>query len=395
MWRIGILLIAASCGRLGFDDHAPSPSSGTPDAPGSTTQPPDASGIAAQLLTCGSPTRFTITADNTGFASTPRTNGFGVFDVDSQGALWGWSYDIVEGGLDAKAESIQLGSNTNSSLGGAAVGDQFVIATGNPGMSPGETVYALDSKLDAVSTPSSTTGETPGQVPLAANGSTLAYATIEATGDADIRLLDSNGGDASNAQIVDAASDMPSYAQVLATSHGFAFGYGLGNGLVQIATFDVNLNSLVGPTNIDANTDDMRSPELAYSPTLDQFAIAWHQKDVTNDDDIWATIVDGELNVVVAPFEVAPYSTNAVLASDASGFWIAYDTYDPMGMKPDAMAASHVDATGTVTSAAITSSGGSPASWQLIERAGQVVLVWAESGGSGPNLYFDPMCNGG
>ena len=40
-------------------------------------------------------------------------------------------------------------------------------------------------------------------------------------------------------------------------------------------------------------------------------------------------IVDSQLDTVAAPFEVAPFSTNAVDKSDSSGFWLAYDTYDP------------------------------------------------------------------
>jgi|HubBroStandDraft_6_1064221.scaffolds.fasta_scaffold25999_3 hypothetical protein len=388
--------MAASCGRLGFNDHptTQSPSSGTPDAPiGSPTQP-DAPGTMSQLLTCGSPTRFAITTDNNGFASAPRTNGFGVFDVDSQGALWGWSYSLDDSGLVTSADSIQMGSNTNASIGGAAIGDQFVVAGGNGSPATGTTLYAFDSMLKPIGSPSARSGEFAGQIPLAVNGSAIAYATTAAAGDADIRLVDANGNDASSVNIVGVATEMPSYVAVVATSGGFALGYADGNsGRMQIATFDSQLDVVAPPTTVDGGTY-MESPLFAYSPTLDEFAVAFDVKDETEDDDAWAMIVDHNMNVVVAPFEVAPFSTNAVIAADSSGFWIAYNTYDPTGMQPDAMASSHIDASGTVLPRTVTSSGGSPASWQLIDRDGQVVLVWAESGGNGPNLYFDPMCGG-
>ena len=100
-------------------------------------------------------------------------------------------------------------------------------------------------------------------------------------------------------------------------------------------------------------------------------------------------IVDNGLNIVVQPFEVAPFSTNVVAGADADGFWLAYDTYKPANI----MAASHVDGSGNVTARPVTSSGGTPVNWNVAERDGQAILVWTETGGNGPNLYLDPFCN--
>jgi hypothetical protein len=133
----------------------------------------------------------------------------------------------------------------------------------------------------------------------------------------------------------------------------------------------------------------MYAPWFAYSATLDKFLVTWHQKDVTSDDDTWAMIVDSTLNIVVQPFEVAPFSTNVVAAADADGFWLAYHTYTPASI----IAASHVAVDGTVTARPVTSSGGTPVNWNVVERDGQAILVWTETGGSGPNLYLDPLCN--
>ncbi|MGE5183505.1 MAG: hypothetical protein ACM31C_15645 [Acidobacteriota bacterium] len=52
----------------------------------------------------------------------------------------------------------------------------------------------------------------------------------------------------------------------------------------------------------------------------------------------------------------------------------------------------HVATDGTITPRAITNSGGTPGKWTMVARATQPVLVWTELGGSGPDLYFDPMC---
>jgi len=60
---------------------------------------------------------------------------------------------------------------------------------------------------------------------------------------------------------------------------------------------------------------------------------------------------------------------------------------------PSLLAGAKIDATGNITPRAIVRSGGTPGPWTTVERDGQPVLVWSEVGGSGPDLYFDPMCD--
>ncbi|HEX7699093.1 MAG TPA: hypothetical protein VF403_00140, partial [Kofleriaceae bacterium] len=58
----------------------------------------------------------------------------------------------------------------------------------------------------------------------------------------------------------------------------------------------------------------------------------------------------------------------------------------------DHLAASQISSTGVLTPVSITGDGGTPAQWTFVQRNGQTVLVWQETGGNGPDLYFDPMC---
>jgi hypothetical protein len=374
-----LLLATAACGRFGFDDvpHSNPDASPTPDA-------------SPQVLACGAPSRFTVGADEQGFTSVSRDNGFAVFTTDTPGAVWGWSYELDNDMLVESADAVQIGSGANAQLGGAALGDQIVLAAGLK--SGGTALCSLDTSLATSVAPNVLANNATATMPVAAGAGALAFASMQ-NGVAEIQIIKNDGEVEPASALVGSAGDMPSYVAAIATSSGFALGYANGNsGRAELATFDTNLDSLVAVTPIDAGTY-MELPWFAYSPALDQTLVVWHQKDVTDDDDVWGMIVDHSLATVVAPFEIAPFSTNAIAGADATGFWVAYDTYDPMMMSPNKMAASHVSPAGDVTARPVMSSGGTPSSWNFVERDGQVVLTWTESGGSGPNLYFDPMCN--
>ncbi|HEY3802028.1 MAG TPA: hypothetical protein VGL61_05445 [Kofleriaceae bacterium] len=382
MWRLGILLLATACGRFGFDDLPHSnPDAGTA---------PDATDAGPPLLACGSPTRFTIGTDQQGFASIARDNGFAAFTSDTPGALWGWSFELDGGALVETADDVQLGSGVSAQLGGAAVGEQMVLAGGLT--AGGTKLFSLDASLDVIGTPNMLSNDTAATVPVASSTGLLAFASTQGGAPA-IDVVGTDGMVVDGDTTVGSAGDMPSYVAAVATTSGFALGYADGTtGTAKLATFDEHLDSLVADTSIDAGTY-MELPWFAYSAAQNEFLVVWHQKNATNDDDVWGMIVDQTLTTVVAPFEISPYSTNAVAGADATGFWVAYDTYDPTMMSPNKMAASRVTPSGQVTARPVTSSGGTPMSWMLVERDGQVVLTWTETGGSGPNLYFDPMCS--
>jgi hypothetical protein len=381
MW----LLALAGCGRLGFQDQPPI----TPDQP-------DAA-IAPHLLACGSPTRFPIAvANEQNLTAVATTNGFAVFAADGAAKLSAWSYAFNDSvsGLAPVTEAVAVGTNANGQFGGAAIADQIVFASSNGSPATGTTLYGLTPAMATSTTPSARTGELAGQVPIATNGTSLAYATLSPAGDADLRLVDAACTDVSAPQVVATAAEMPSSVEVFPTLTGFGMGYATGaNDRVEVATFDSNLVPIVAPIVLDAGTE-MYSPWFAYAPAVDRYLVAWHQKDVTDDDDVWIMIVDENLAITVQPVEVAPFSTNPVVASDGNGFWVAYNTYDPNNMLPNAMAASHVSSTGAITPRAVTNTGGSPVNWGMVSRDGQAVLVWDEGGGTGPNLYLDPMCPG-
>jgi hypothetical protein len=329
--------------------------------------------------------------DENGMGAAASDSGFAVFDVDGAGALWGYSFALgSDGTLSAVATQTQLGAGQSGQLGGAAIGDHVVVASLTSAMPAGTTLLALDPALDPTGAPVTDAIAASGETPIASNGSAMMIAELDAGGNAIVRFVTTDAVESDTATTIGSAAVAPYYEDALATTTGFALGYGTGmpSQRVQLATLDANLGIVAGPVTLDGG-QDMYLPWFAYSPALDEFLVTWHQKDENDFDDTWAMLVDRGLNIVVPPFEVAPFSTNVVAAADADGFWLAYHTYMPASI----MAASHVDAGGNVTARPVTSSGGSPENWTVVERDGQAILVWTETGGSGPNLYFDPFCN--
>ncbi|HEY1548401.1 MAG TPA: hypothetical protein VGG28_11295 [Kofleriaceae bacterium] len=385
MWRLGILLAVASCGRLGFTDLS---AEVTPDASG----PSSDAAPSPLLLACGAPQRFAFDTDQNGVGVAVHASGIDVFDADSGGVLTGYSFELgSDGSLHELESGVVLGTNNASGeVGGAAIGDQVVLASTTNAMPAGTTVFTLDDGLATVAAPMTDTSDASSEAPIASNGSVMMLAQMDAGSDAIVRLVSPSSGEASATTVVGASSVAPYYENAMATASGFALGYGtaIPSSRTQLALLDASLNITTGPFTLDAGLD-MYAPWFAYSATLDKFLVTWHQKDVTSDDDTWAMIVDSTLNIVVQPFEVAPFSTNVVAAADADGFWLAYHTYTPASI----IAASHVAVDGTVTARPVTSSGGTPVNWNVVERDGQAILVWTETGGSGPNLYLDPLCN--
>src|SRR5262249_30711984 len=133
--------------------------------------------------------------------------------------------------------------------------------------------------------------------------------------------------------------------------------------------------------------DDAANMKVAWSPGANAFAVTWQEKDATNDDDVWVETLDASLNVLSPAKIISTLSTDPVVAADTDGFWLTWYEYGVT----DTLQAAHVATDGTVTPRAVTSSGGMAKRWAMVSRYDQPVLVWIETGGTGPDLYFDPM----
>jgi hypothetical protein len=130
---------------------------------------------------------------------------------------------------------------------------------------------------------------------------------------------------------------------------------------------------------------------VAWLAAADRYLIAWFEKTPTGRDDIWFQIFDGTLAAATPATRLAQGAVAPQIGVDDAHFFVAWKD---VAATPDAMAAAVITANGAVTQRAVKSSGGSPLGYMFVERNGQAVLAWSETGGSGPDLWLDPMCPG-
>ena len=383
MGRWLALLITAGC-RLGFDNVDPATFHGDDGHQGGIPQ-----------LSCG-PQRFVVGASLSGLAASPTSDGFAVATVASGGGtLKGWSFALDgSGALTAKTQDITLGANGNGTVGVANAGNTVLVAASS---STGTTLYSLSTTdLSPLASPSVRT-DFAGPVPLASVGGTFAYISQLADTSIELRQVDASANDVGSPLALTSMPDGAYSPTIVAGPNGYAVAYGGAhiNGGAAIALYDTALTPLIAPQEIEPNPSYFaEQPVVSYAAVSNTYLVSWHIKDATNDDDIYARLLGPDFTPIGNPFEVAPFSTTASIATDGTSFFLSYVTYDPAMVVPDHLAASQISNTGVVTPIAITGDGGTPVRWTFVQRNGQAVLVWQESGGNGPDLYFDPMCGG-
>jgi hypothetical protein len=377
-----VLAITAGC-RLGFDDVPP-----LPDGPGSA---------AVVGLTCTGPQRFSLGTDLAGIAATATTNGFAVATVDANGNLGGWSFTLADGVLTESAQNVALGTNANGTVGIASSGDTVIVAASNGSPATGSTLYALYSEsLAQAAVASVRDGQFAAPVPVASNGGTFAYLSQLADTSVQLRGVDDNANDVGNVITLTSMADNAYSPSLVAGPGGYALAYGAWNidGGAAIAVYDNNLAALIAPQKIEANPSYFaEQPVIAYAAQAGEYLVSWHIKDSMNLDQIYARLLGPDFTPIGDPFAVASDSNNALISSDGTYFYLGYRSYDPNMVIPDHLGAAEISSTGVVTPIAIDGDGGAPSSWTFVTRDGQTILVWREQGGSGPDLYFDPLCN--
>jgi hypothetical protein len=381
-----------ACGRFGFSDTPLKPTAD--GGPGSGSGPTiDA---AETPLICNTPSQFAV-GTITAVAAAQTADGFALVTVDSSGDLAGWSYAFDGAQLAATKEGVSLGSNANGTVGIAVSGSTLMVAaaTGMP-TATGTTLLPVDAATMAAGTPSARASELAVVTPIAASGADsggIAFASVDNGGaQIDARLISATGSDTGSAVAIIPATAAASTVSIATagTGYGVAWNQRVSSlNSIEIELLDSQLNVAAGPVVADNLSYDAYNGRIAWAPTSNVYLASWHEKNATDGDDVWVAIFDSSLTVKVAPQLVAMSAANAVVATDGSGFVVAYETE---GGTVD-LGAVYVAADGTVTSQPVPAMTGTPAQWAMVTRAGQPVLVWTMSGGSGPNLSFDALCN--
>jgi len=380
MGKVLLLACLCACGRFGF----------------SATEAPDAAADSApdappSKLACGQPTRFQMGAvGSLAVAATPW--GFGAFTTDASNVVHTWEWSFVGETLTMTTQNATLAPGANGTLGAAALGDNILVAEAT---ATETIVYAIDSRGEAVAQPVHR-AELAVTAPVAASGSGagVALATISA-GQVTGHVLDASGGDAIAPVTIVPASPAPDTIELSTAETGYAAVWGepnSGKHAIVMALYDANLATVAGPVVVDDLGYDAYHGNAVYAASSNEYLVTWHEKNAANGDDVWFTILDASLAVAVPPMLVGTSAHDAVAATDGTNFWIVWDVYAG-STAPAYLAGASVSATGVVAPRPVTSSGGTPAHWAMTARDGQPVLAWTEVGGSGPDLYFDPMCS--
>jgi hypothetical protein len=368
---LAVMVVVSACGRLDFK--------------------PASSDV---LLPCGQPTRFQVGAGTvSALVAVAQPAGYGLFITDTSNALRGWAYTFEGTTLVATAENVTLAGGVNGSLGVAAQGSTTLLSSkdGHPAAT-GTTLFLLGDALGTLATASSRAGQFAASYPVAAGVTGgFAFATIDATsGEVDVRRVAENGVDAGAAvKIIDGAAKATGVS-IVPAGGGYVVTYQSGAtspNPVEIELLDASFAVTAGPVAVDHAVAGEFRATVAVTPSA--FLVTWNEKNITNDDDVWIVVLGPDLSTLVPAKVVAHFSTAPLAVANADGFWLAYKTYAPT---PNHAGAQHVALDGTVTSHPVSGSGGALGAFAMIERVRQPVLAWTEVGGSGPDLYLDPLC---
>ena len=395
MRTLAILIIplAAACGRGRFDAVPPPPDAVAIDAA------PDA---APPVLSCTMPPRFSISASVTQLSATARLHGYDVFTVDSTGEVQGFSYtfdtnDRATATLAKQVANVPVGTNATGSLGAFADGDDVIVAMpyGRP-MPTGTALIPLDAQLDARGAPAIHDGLYGAGGALARNTTgVLAFATQPTVEEIDLKLVSPLGGEATTVQQVKLTEGTTELENPTVIPVG--------------ANFLVVWNADVSPSELHAQLFDERLvaqtlikkvsfdqgggtefPRAAYAAAADRYLFAWHQKisGGGSGDEVWISLRNGSFTEIAAAKVAAQGILPAIAAGD-NDFLVVWQD----GGSLSHLGAARVAMDGTVTPVGVPDTGGTAAGWDVVVHNGQPAVAWVEAGGTGPNLWLDPLCH--
>jgi hypothetical protein len=338
----------------------------------------------------------TAASDLLAMTAVATPDGYAMFVVDSLGDIHGRTFTFAGDQLQTSAD-VKLGEGALGSISGEFGGTDIMLASlyGTvAGGATGTTLFPLGAALEpngrfvdrdfeiGVTEPLARTNDPDGS---------FAFATL-AAGQVDVMRVDADGTNAGAWATAVPGSESASSVTIHAAGGGYVVGYTAATtspSSTRVALVDAAFHTIAGPVSLNVTAYGPSNSHVAWAPVSDTYLVTWFEKNVTDDDDVYMTVLGARLETIVPATIVDTHSYAPVVGSDGTGFWLSYKNYD---LSPSALKAVHVSATGVVTPRAVGTSGGSPSKWAMVERYGQPVLVWAESGGSGPDLYFDPMC---
>jgi hypothetical protein len=347
---------------------------------------PDAAPPVTPKLRCGSPSRIQL-GPVQAIAAAALDDGFAVFTATGDQIVHGWTYGLDDGGnLVPTVQNVGMGTSETQTFGAGAMNGVIGVAMAYGSPITGTQMTALDAKLNTIGS-TRHDGEVPVAAPIAGNALVTIGANVIA------RFVSPSGSDAGSPVTVVSSTESPSDVSIVRAGTGFAVAYHAGvpaPNRARAVLLDSNLSIVAGPVTTDDLADDAYSPRAAWAETSQVLLVAWHEKNAVGGDDVWFQLLSATLTAITPPTKIGPSSVLPQVTTDGTSFWMLWLDNSTT---PSLLAGAKIDATGMITPRAVVRSGGSPGPWTTVERDGQPVLVWSEINGSGPDLYFDPMCD--
>ncbi len=361
------LVLTASCGRLGFPD---------------------------QTLACDTPTRFQVGASAfTAITVVDTTTGFAMFTTGADKVVRGWTFDFEGSQLAPTLQNVPLATSETGAIGAASSGSELMLSAMYGMPATGTSLLGLDDRLATLGQDKHD-GELAATNPVVSTSDGFAFATVDKTSfQVDMRPVTAMGVDVTPAVRIISGSEKPNNVTIAAAGPGYVVAYTASAPNPKqdrLELLDASFNVVYGPVTTSNSTHDAYRPQVTWAPKSDSYLVAWHEKDATGSDVVWIQIRGWNLEAVGEPTVIANHSVSPQVTTDGTGFWVTWKNTTTV---PSFLESAHIAPDGTLVPHSITNSGGAPGQWTMLSRSVQPVLVWTETGGSGPDLYFDARCN--
>lgn len=388
-----VCLVVACRGNLNLQPEAPQ------DAPPDTpvdAQPPT-------VIACGAPERFSIgrTVKHLYTAATER--GFVVVTLDDSDAAFGFSYEFSGNRLVEKVYDVPIATGTFGQVGAIRVDhdardsiDVLIAAPyGTDATKPtGTALLPLDARLQQVGPTVKHDGWLAGYGSLArSDDGDLVFLGITGGGaEIDVKTVSRVGGEAGIAHPVDASGNMLSQPTMLRTQAGYMVVWAAPGGVLaeaKAAILDESLGVTTPAAKVSRDTGfSALTPTAAYSTAARRYLFAWAYKDDPGDV-VALSLRDDQLGETATQVTGTSRGRFPAIAAGKDDFLVVWQDAGTIGH----LGGVRVTPDGKPTYLAIPGTGGTAAAWDLIVRNGQPVLVWLEQGGTGANLWLDPLCD--
>jgi len=318
-----------------------------------------------------------------------------VFGVDAAGALTGSTFEFDGSTLARRAQSVSLDANATGPLGVAEVGTGSALLLAEQVGLPtatGTKLVPLDMQLAAMGPGTSRGDSFIGLGPVAqSSAGGVAYFAADATNTISAHAVTSLGVDTGTVADVIPSAEASGFQTIASGGASYVATWTSAATTpirARMALLDDNFAPIV-PAITTGSTGDVLMPYAVYAKNKSVYLLVWYEKNADHGDDVYFEIRDANLGLIGVQKHARPSAFAAVAASDGDGFLVVWDNYVPA----DHLEGVYIDATGEMTSRSVFQTGGKPVKWAMTERFGQPAVVWIEDGGSGPNLYIDPVCN--